>query len=363
MPVDTPNPTPARRSPLRHWWRGVLFLLGVALLVGLVRETGLGELLQLARRVGWTFPLLVALYGGVHLLRTISWRVCLGPEGKDLALGRALLLWVAGEAVAHMTFGWTGEAFRAAAARERIPWQRGLAALVVSRAFYSYAALVIMAASALFCVLVLPLPSAWQGLAIAVTVILVIASVLPLVARQRLLGLLSARARTPPANGSRPAVGRVRGFIRAMGQDLARVLAHGRWPFLRLVGLNLLASLAGVVEVYLVLMALGTRVDLGSALVIEGFGKALALGAFLVPGNVGVREGGTVLVLRLFEIGAGLAIALVLVRRARAFVWVLIGGTLLLLGGFRPVLQAGPQRVDSSAKNDPSVASSAEGQL
>jgi uncharacterized protein (TIRG00374 family) len=342
----------------------VLFLLGLTLLVLLVRETGLGELLQLVRRVGWTFLLMVALYGGVHLLRTLSWRVCLGPEGKDLALGRALLLWVAGEAVAHMTFGWTGEAFRAAAARERIPWQRGLAALVVSRAFYSYAALVIMATSALFCVLLVPLPTAWRGLAITVAVILGTAAVLPLVARRRLLRRLSARVGSPQASGSRPAAGPVRGFVRAMGQDLARVLAYGKWSFMRLVGLNLLAAMAGVVEVYLVLTALGSGVDLGSALVVEGFGKALALGAFLVPGNVGVREGGTVLVLRLFEISAGLGIALVLVRRARAFVWVLIGGLLLVLGGFRPVLQAGPKQADSSAKNKPSVASSAEaGQL
>jgi uncharacterized protein (TIRG00374 family) len=337
-----------------------LFLLGLTLLALLVRHAGLGELLQLVLRVGWMFLLLVVLYGGVHLLRTLSWRICLGPEGKELALGPALLLWVAGEAVAHMTFGWTGEAFRAAAARERIPWQRGLAALVVSRAFYSYAVLLVMAVSGVLCVLLVPLPSAWRGSAVIATLVLVGVSFLPIVARQTLKRFLSARAGEPQADGKRPLRGRLRGFVRTMGENLARILAYGRWSFARLLGLNLLAALAGVLEVFLVLGALGAGVDLAAALVIEGFGKALGLGAFLVPGNVGVREAGTVLILRLFEISTGLAIALVLVRRARALVWVLIGGLLLLLGGFRPVLQAGPTEPDSSVENRPSVSSSAE---
>jgi len=341
----------------------VLFLLGLTLLVLLVRDTGLGELLQLVLRVRWTFFLLVILYGCVHLARTLSWRICLGPEGKELAFGPALLLWVAGEAVAHMTFGWTGEAFRAAAARERIPWQRGLAALVVSRAFYSYAGLLVMAVSGVLCVLVVPLPSAWQGLVVAATLILVAVSVLPIVARQTLKRFLSAPADELQAGAHRSLPGRLRGFVRAMGENLVRILAYGRWSFARLLGLNLLAALIGVLEVYLVLEALGAGVDLAAALVIEGFGKALGLGAFLVPGNVGVREAGTVLILRLFEMGTGLAVALVLVRRARALVWVVIGGLLLLLGGFRPVLHGGSKKPGSSPENSPSASSAEAGRV
>jgi len=332
----TAQETAARpaRLPL---WRVISLSVGLALLFLLVRHVGLVELGHLMRRVGWTFLLLVVLYGGVHLLRTLSWRLCLGPDGRDLVLTHALQLWIAGEAVAHLSFAWSGEAFRAAATREKIPLQRGLTALVVSRAFYSYASLLITAASAAVC-LFLPLPAELRAPLAATALVLVGASFLPLLVRSRVSRFLAQEAETE--NGRETgAYGRVRRFARSVRRDLRTILAQERGQFMWLVGLNLLAALAGVVEVYLILWTLGGNLNLATALVIEGAGKVLALGAFFVPGSLGVREGGTVLVLRLFEMSSALGVTLVLVRRARALVWVGVGSLLLLLHGLRSRLQ------------------------
>lgn len=333
--MATATTLPGGRSRIRVW-RLVFFLLGLGLFFLLVRHVGLATLFQLIRSVGSTFLLLVVLYGGVHLLRTLSWRLCLGPECRHLALGPSLRLWIEGEAVAHMSFSWSGEAFRAAATRAHIPLPKGLSALVVSRGFYTYAGLLVMTASGLLCVFLLPLPASLLAPISMATLLLLAASLFPLLARTHARRFLLAGV------ASQPASSRVGSFLRSLREDMARVVSQEPGQFSRLMGLNLLAALAGVVEVYLILLALGGKVNLAVALVIEGVGKALALGAFLVPGNVGIREAGTVLVLRLFSLGAPLAVTLVLVRRARALVWVGVGCLLLLADGFGLGRQTAP---------------------
>lgn len=334
--MSGPARPPAHSHGLFRLWRFLFLLLGLGLLLLLIRAAGLGALVQLAQRVGWMFLLIVVLYGGVHVVRTLSWRLCLGPESRHLALGPSLRLWIEGEAVAHVSFGWSGEAFRAAAMRAHIPLPKGLSALVVSRGFYTYAGLLVMTASGLFCVFLLPLPASLLAPLSIATLVLLTASLFPLLARARARQFLSAPA------ASQPAAGRVGSFLHSLREDMARVVSQEPGQFSRLMGLNLLAALAGVVEVYLILLALGGNVSLAAALVIEGVGKALALGAFLVPGNVGVREAGTVLVLRLFSLGAALGVTLVLVRRARALVWVGVGFLLLLQDGIRLKQRAAP---------------------
>ncbi|MCI0403814.1 MAG: hypothetical protein L0212_09855, partial [Acidobacteria bacterium] len=89
---------------------------------------------------------------------------------------------------------------------------------------------------------------------------------------------------------------------------------------------------------------LGVSASVAIALFIEGISKVLSAAAYFVPGNVGVREGAIVLVLRLFELEAALALTLVLVRRARALVWIAVGSVLVALEGLTPLLYADRDR-------------------
>jgi uncharacterized membrane protein YbhN (UPF0104 family) len=75
------------------------------------------------------------------------------------------------------------------------------------------------------------------------------------------------------------------------------------------------------------LYALGVKVGLGPAFVIESLAMAARSAGFAVPGAVGIQEGGFVLVCGLFGIGADAAIALSVVKRLRE---VLVGAGALL---------------------------------
>lgn len=324
-------------SRARRLLRLAFLLLGFVLLFLLIRHVGAASLLSHARRLRWVFLVVVALYGVVHVLRTLSWRLCLGDDRRKLPVHRALAFWVAGEAVAHLSFGWTGEGVRAAAISETIAPERGLSALVVSRIFYSYASLWLLTVSLASCLFILPWGRAGQLFALVPLTILFAVSLLPRWGFAGVRYLIHLFHKFLAVRRPRPFTALVQKIVHALDDSLATALAQPKRQFAILVALNLLATLAGVLEVYLILSAMGAPVNFWSAFLIEGITKALAVFAFFVPGNVGVREAGTMFVLQLFGINADLAVSLVLARRARALVWVGIGITLILLHGLTPL--------------------------
>jgi uncharacterized membrane protein YbhN (UPF0104 family) len=89
----------------------------------------------------------------------------------------------------------------------------------------------------------------------------------------------------------------------------------------RAVGLALLHQsiswLLGAVEVCLALHFLGHDVSLAEGLVIESLSQAVKATGFIVPGALGVSEGGFVVVGTLFGLSPPVSIALALIKRLR----------------------------------------------
>nr|WP_321984666.1 lysylphosphatidylglycerol synthase domain-containing protein [uncultured Lichenicoccus sp.] len=75
--------------------------------------------------------------------------------------------------------------------------------------------------------------------------------------------------------------------------------------------------LLGAIEVCLALHFLGHDVSLGTGLVIESLGQAVKAAGFVVPGALGVSEGGYIVVGGLFGLSPQVSIALSLVKRLR----------------------------------------------
>ena len=75
--------------------------------------------------------------------------------------------------------------------------------------------------------------------------------------------------------------------------------------------------LLGAVEVCLALHFLGREVSLAEGLVIESLSQAVKAAGFIVPGALGVSEGGFVVVGALFGLSPPVAIALALIKRLR----------------------------------------------
>lgn len=81
--------------------------------------------------------------------------------------------------------------------------------------------------------------------------------------------------------------------------------------------LSLVGWIVGTVEVWLALRFLGHPVDWVDALLLESLGQAIRGAAFMIPGSLGVQEGGYLLLAPLVGLPPDAALALSLAKRAR----------------------------------------------
>ncbi|PKY11577.1 hypothetical protein B1757_03600 [Acidithiobacillus marinus] len=93
---------------------------------------------------------------------------------------------------------------------------------------------------------------------------------------------------------------------------------YGRgWSLLVANFWQLSSFLAGTAEVWVTFQLLHHPIPFWAALLLESLGQALRSAAFLVPGGIGVQEGGFVLLGSFMGIGPDLALAYALARRLR----------------------------------------------
>jgi putative membrane protein len=119
-------------------------------------------------------------------------------------------------------------------------------------------------------------------------------------------------------------VRRMRRVVPALSPDAARGLhadlmhlETDRAGLLASLGLHVLAWLLGIAETWFTLAAMGQRCGPLQALVVESLGMAARSAGFLVPGALGVQEGGFLLVGGLVGLPPDAALALSMVKRAR----------------------------------------------
>jgi putative membrane protein len=97
--------------------------------------------------------------------------------------------------------------------------------------------------------------------------------------------------------------------VQAMYRERRAVLACCFW---RIVG-----WVAGTGEVWLILHLAGHPISLTEAFVLESLGQAARSAGFMIPGGLGIQEGGLILVGGQLGLAAETALALSLVKRAR----------------------------------------------
>jgi putative membrane protein len=90
-----------------------------------------------------------------------------------------------------------------------------------------------------------------------------------------------------------------------------------RGDVFRSLALRLLSRLVGVGELWLVLFLLGHPVSFGEALLLESLGQAIRAAAFIVPGALGVQEGGYMLLGAVIGLAPTVALEAALILRLR----------------------------------------------
>src|SRR5260370_141419 len=82
--------------------------------------------------------------------------------------------------------------------------------------------------------------------------------------------------------------------------------------------LNLACHAAAILEVFLIVWLMGTKLTLFGALAIEALTKLVNIAGTFNPGNIGTYEGGNMLIAKMFGLTTAAGLALAFSRRLRA---------------------------------------------
>lgn len=103
-----------------------------------------------------------------------------------------------------------------------------------------------------------------------------------------------------------------------------------------------LGWLCGALEIYLILYLTGNPVSLTTAFAMEAISVAIKGAGFIVPGSIGIQDGGQVWVFIFFGFSASVGVTFAILRRVREVVWIVLGLFFLFRewGTSRPDFQA-----------------------
>lgn len=306
-------------------------LVGLALFIYVIIQTGLSEIASNLRAVGGGFLLILAVSSTRYLSRSLAWLRCMNPEERRVgfwALWRARL---AGEAVGDLTFGpVVAEPMRLVALGDRLTLSSGISSLAVENIAYTVSSCLMVMAGAVALLASFGLNESMRtaaGVALAVMVALV-ASPVVIISRRWKIGssLLSALAGFVARDEAmRSRIEAKIDRLRELEDYVFDFYAKRPRDFFILVLCHAAFHLAGAVEIYLTLRLMGLGVDAGAAFTFEAVNRAINMAFIFVPALVGVDEAGTGALVKAAGFGFEYGVTLALIRKIRMFFWIGIG--------------------------------------
>jgi uncharacterized protein (TIRG00374 family) len=306
----------------------------------LVYGVGPRAILSALGRLGWLTPLAVVPYLTSYLVDSIGWWWILhrdlhpspGKPGRSPRLLQLFAIRAAGEAVNAITptayLG--GEPLKAwLLQRQGVPLVSALASVIVSKT-----ALMLTQGGFVFLGLLvamrewhtaIPLPvAAFVGILLCVLVFGLIIGI----QRRGLFGFLLGLSRR--ISGRQTLLASWESDAFALDEKLRGFYSHRTRDFIACCGLHFLGWVVGSGEVYIIVWLLGSPVDFLTASTIEALSGVAKLAAVIVPGSLGVQEGGQVLIFLSFGLTAPLGVTFGLLRRGRELLWIGFGFAALL---------------------------------
>ncbi len=293
----------------------LVWLLGVALFIGLLAYRGFAPVSAVVATSGWGLLVITMFHVGPLAADAVAWRV-LFEDNRPLPILPALRIRWIGESVNQLLpAAQLGGDF----VRARLASHRGVPGVIAGASVVADLTLGVMT-QIVFSLLGLFLLIQHEGgrgtvygavIGLAIVTVLVVAFYV--VQRSGLFGFLT----------------RVLGFV-ARGRDwltlagsakalddAIKSLYRRRRDLLVCCFWHLVSWIGGAGEVWLALYFLGHPVTVWEAVILESLAHMIRSAAFFVPGALGVQEGGIMVLGAVIGLGPDVSLALSLIKRVR----------------------------------------------
>jgi len=311
---------------------------GLLLLGWLIYQAGPRLLLEYLERVGWWIFLLLAIAAVRHSFRTLAVKRAMGEARGQFSFRAMYGLVLVGEAINFVMFAGMlfGASSVAVMLRRRVSAARAVSSVVLDLLLYNFSAAVFALAGIALVFAFYPESPAVRRAGAAGALLLLAAIVLGAVAftrrwirAERWLGPL-ARLRLIPSLSSEEWVGGRAARFAEIDDQVFEFHRRHRMGFYAILALDFAAHLTAAFEVLVIVRLLGLPAHYLDGVVIESLTKLVQLGALIVPGDVGIYQGGSGLILASLGFTMAAGVALGIVRQVRSILWAAVGFIVLL---------------------------------
>jgi uncharacterized protein (TIRG00374 family) len=311
-----------------------LFAVGAALFALLVRRIGPARIVDNAAAVGWLFLPIVLLYGVAYACNVVAWRLTMG-KGARPGFWRTYAITVSGFSLNFVTpvVNAGGEPYRIAALAGWLGRRRAASSVVLHKMLHSLALLLVWLTALLLALDMLPRTAPVVApIAVALTAVSALAA-LVLTGHQRggLAHLLDLLHRLPLLDRLAQTLEPKRPALVEMDEQIAEFYHASPGRFWTALGFEYLSRSLWMVEYWLICIGVGIHATFVQAFLIGGLSSLIQNALFVVPYEVGTKEGSLYALFALAGLDPRAGVYTAIVSRARDLLWIGAGLGLLAI--------------------------------
>jgi len=325
--------------------RLALFLVGAAVFGCLVARIGIGRLAADAAATGFMFVPIVLLYAVVYACSAFAWRLTMGDSSRP-SYWRTYTISVAGGALNFLTplINAGGEPYRIAALTPSLGGRRAAGSVILHRMLHSFAYVLVWFTAIVLAFALLPRDAPTIVLVVLGCAGVVLLGIIALFMSAHRSGLLERLLdwlnRLPLARRLGAILEPKRSMLAELDQQITEFYHRSPARFVRAILLEYLGRCVFMLEIVLIVASLGYRISYPLAFTIGGLEAIVGNVLFLVPFELGAREGAYFLLFKLFDLDPQLGMYTSIVGRVRDFAWIAAGLLLIWTTTVAPAASA-----------------------
>jgi uncharacterized membrane protein YbhN (UPF0104 family) len=311
----------------------IFLALGFCFFAYLVADFGVEKIIINIQRTGWYFTGIIGTWLFVYLLNALAFRQML--NASSLSYRRILSVTIAGYALNYMTpfFHLGGEPYRVMALKKDIGLAKSLSATLSYLMLHFLSSFLFWFVAIISILLFLPVSAAGYGILGACLLVCVWAILMFVKGYKNgvITSLSKYIVKVPLFKRFSDSVEKKEDLLNEVNGNISDLILNRKKDFILSNVYELLSRFVATLEFYFILHAIGYSPTLLDSFLINAGASVISNLLFIVPFELGVKEGGLYVTLKLLHFVPELGIYVGLINRLRELVWILVGLVLIAL--------------------------------
>lgn len=311
----------------------IFLVLGFCFFAYLVADFGVAKIITNIQRTGWYFVGIIGTWLFVYLLNALAFRHMINVP--SLSYRRVLSVTIAGYALNYMTpfFHLGGEPYRVLALKKDIGLAKSLSATLSYLMLHFLSSFLFWFIAIISILIFLPVSAAGYGI-LGACLLVCIWAILMFVKGYKngvITSLSKYIVKVPLFKRFSDSVEKKEDLLKEVNGNISDLILNRKKDFILSNAYELLSRFVATLEFYFILHAIGYAPTLLESFLINAGASIISNLLFIVPFELGVKEGGLYITLKLLHFVPELGIYVGLINRLRELVWILVGLVLIAL--------------------------------